>query len=102
MYIQFKTIAHRDKTMWATLSCIIIVSVLSFLLMPPSQNKLISMIGCIAIIMAAIVLVFFTKTNGITFFDEKFKKKVEYRSWIRPLILGIFAVVLFFLAEFLF
>lgn len=74
MYIQFKTISQRDKTMWVILFLEIIISTILLLVMPSLQYKSISIGSCIFLVLCAVILIFFTKTNGIPFIDEKFKK----------------------------
>lgn len=74
MYIKFKTTSQRDKILWGTLFFIIITSTILNLVMSSSMYKLISIGSSIAIIVCTIILIFFTKTNGVTFYDEKFSK----------------------------
>jgi K+ transporter len=102
MQITFKTISQRNKTMWITLFSIILISIALLFLLPSTHYKLIS-IGCsLAVISSAIVFVLFTKTEEQTFLTEQSKKKrIDANLLIRPFLLLIFSVVLFFLTDFL-
>jgi F0F1-type ATP synthase assembly protein I len=77
MHITFKTISKRNKTMLITIYSIIIIGFALLLLMPSTQYKLISIGSSIAVILSAIVFIFFTKTDGQTFIAEQFRKEKE-------------------------
>ena len=53
---------------------IMIISIALFRNMPSTYYKLISISSSLAVILSAIVFIFFTKTEGQTFIAEHFKK----------------------------
>ena len=53
---------------------IMIISIALFRIMPSTHYKLISISSSLAVILSAIVFIFFTKTEGQTFIAEHFRK----------------------------
>jgi hypothetical protein len=53
---------------------IMIISIALFRIMPSTYNKLISISASLAVVLSAIVIIFFTKTEGQTFIAEHFRK----------------------------
>ena len=53
---------------------IMIISIALFRNMPSTYYKLISISSSLAVILSAIVFIFFTKTEGQTFIAEHFRK----------------------------